>query len=61
MVSELVPPEQEELCVDVLRPKQARMLYVTRISHRMQKHKLVVTCTSALFMEIALGPPENEK
>jgi hypothetical protein len=34
---------------------------VTRISHRMQKDKLGVTCPDTHFLEIASGPPEHEK
>jgi hypothetical protein len=36
------------------------MHYVTRKSHRMQKHKFYITCPSALFMETILGPPKHE-
>jgi hypothetical protein len=36
------------------------MHYVTRRSHKMQKHKFSVMCPSALFMETALGAPEHE-
>jgi hypothetical protein len=37
------------------------MHYVTRRSHRMQKHNFGITCPIALFMESALGPPKHEK
>jgi hypothetical protein len=37
------------------------MNYVTRRSHRMQKHKNGVTCPGAPFMESAPGPPMQEK
>jgi hypothetical protein len=37
------------------------MHYVTRRFHWMQKHKLDVTCSEVLFMEIAPGPPKKEK
>jgi hypothetical protein len=37
------------------------MQYVIHRSHRMQIHKLGLTCPSALFMETTLGPPEQEK
>jgi hypothetical protein len=37
------------------------MHYVARRSHRMQKHKFDITSPSKLFMETALGPPENDK
>jgi hypothetical protein len=37
------------------------MQYMTRRSHRMQKHKFSVTCPDTLFMETALGTPEDEK
>jgi hypothetical protein len=35
------------------------MHYVTRRSQQMPKHKFGITFPSALFMEIALGPPEH--
>jgi hypothetical protein len=34
---------------------------VTRISHRMQKHKFDITCTDTVFMETAAVPAEQEK
>jgi hypothetical protein len=37
------------------------MHYMTRICHRMQKHKFDVTCPNALFMEAAPVPLEHEK
>jgi hypothetical protein len=37
------------------------MHYVTRKSHRIQKHKFGLTCPGALFMETAPGPPECKK
>jgi hypothetical protein len=37
------------------------MHYMTHRSHRMQKHKFGVTCSSTLFMKTAPGPPEHEK
>jgi hypothetical protein len=37
------------------------MHYVTRRSHRMQKHKFGITSPGKLFMETALGPLENDK
>jgi hypothetical protein len=37
------------------------MHYVTRKSHRMQKHKFGVTFLGSLFTETAPGPPEHEK
>jgi hypothetical protein len=37
------------------------MLYVTRRSHRMQKHKFGVTCPSVLFVESVLVPHKLEK
>jgi hypothetical protein len=37
------------------------MHYVTKISHRMQKHNFNVTCTDTLLMETALVPPKQEK
>jgi hypothetical protein len=56
-----VPPEHEQLCVDVSRPGCTRMHYVTHRSHRMQKYKFGVTCPDMLFMKTAPGPPEHEK
>jgi hypothetical protein len=32
--------------------------YVTRRSHRMQKHRFSITCPGVLMMETAPGPPE---
>jgi hypothetical protein len=57
----LVPPEHEELCVDVSRLGCTRMHYVTRKSHRMQQHKLGITCPNVLFVESTLVPPGHEK
>jgi hypothetical protein len=37
------------------------MLYVTRISHQMQRHKFNISCPDTLFMEMAAVPPEHEK
>jgi hypothetical protein len=37
------------------------MHYVTHIFYRMQKNRFGVTCSGAIFMEIAQGPPEHEK
>jgi hypothetical protein len=37
------------------------MHYVTRGSHRMQKHKFGVPCSEVFFMKTAPGPPEHEK
>jgi hypothetical protein len=36
------------------------MHYVTRISHRMQKHKFGVTGPGALFLESKPVPPKHE-
>jgi hypothetical protein len=51
----------KKLLVDDSLPGRTEMPYVTRRSHRMQKHKFNITCLGALFMETALGPPEHEK
>jgi hypothetical protein len=37
------------------------MHYVTRISHRMQKHKFGITYPEALFVKSVPVPPEHEK
>jgi hypothetical protein len=37
------------------------MHYITRMSHRIQKHKFGVTCPSALFAETVSGAPDHEK
>jgi hypothetical protein len=37
------------------------MEYMTRISHRMQKHKFNVSSLNMFFMETVLVPPEQEK
>jgi hypothetical protein len=37
------------------------MHYVTRKSHRMQKHKVGVTCPDALFVKSVLVRPKHEK
>jgi hypothetical protein len=37
------------------------MYNVTHKSHRMQKHKFIVTCSGMLFMKTAPSPPEHEK
>jgi hypothetical protein len=42
-------------------PGRTRMHYVTRRSHRMQKHRVCVTCLDALFTKTALSPLEQEK
>jgi hypothetical protein len=55
------PPEHEKLCIDVSRPGRTRMHYVTKRSHRIQKHKFSVTCPSTPFVESTLVPPEQEK
>jgi hypothetical protein len=36
------------------------MHYVTRRSHRMQKHKFSITCPSGIFVESMPVPHENE-
>jgi hypothetical protein len=42
-------------------PKHIGMHYVTRKSHRMQKHKFSVLCPDALFTETTPSPPSHEK
>jgi hypothetical protein len=37
------------------------MIYVTCMSHRMQKHKFSVTFPGVLFMETAPGLPKHKK
>jgi hypothetical protein len=37
------------------------MHYVTRRSHRMQKHKFSTMCPDALVVEFVLVPHEHEK
>jgi hypothetical protein len=37
------------------------MHYVTRRSHRMQKHKFGVTCPDVLFIKSIPVPPEHQK
>jgi hypothetical protein len=54
-------PEHEKKTADVLHPERTRMPYVTYSCHWMQKHKFGITCPNAPFMEIAVGPPKNEK
>jgi hypothetical protein len=49
--SEPVPPEHEKYCVDVSHLGCTGMHYVTRRSHRMQKHKFGITCPDAPFVE----------
>jgi hypothetical protein len=36
------------------------MHYVTRRSHRMQKHKFDVTCPDKFFVELVSVPPEHK-
>jgi hypothetical protein len=55
------PPELEKKCVDVRHPGCTGMYYVTRISHKMQKHKIGVLFPGVLSMETAPGLPENKK
>jgi hypothetical protein len=54
------PPEHEKYWVNVSWPGCAGMHYVTRRSHRMQKHKFRVTCPDALFLLTAPGPPKHD-
>jgi hypothetical protein len=61
METALGPPEHEKLCIDVSRPRHARMHYVIFRSHRMQKHKFDVTYPGALFVISIPVPPEHEK
>jgi hypothetical protein len=56
-----IPPKHEKYFIDVSCPRGTKMCYVTRISHRMQKHEFDITCPDALFMETAPVPPEHEK
>jgi hypothetical protein len=55
------PLEHKKYCVDVARLGHTGMHYVTHKSHRMQKHKFVITCLGALFIETSPGPPVHEK
>jgi hypothetical protein len=48
-----VPLEHEKEC--------RRFIYMTHISHWMQKHKFGVACTDALFMETTLASLKQEK
>jgi hypothetical protein len=59
--SELIPPEHVKYCIEVFHPRRTGMLYVTRRSHRMQKHKFGVMCPDVLFVESLPVPPEQEK
>jgi hypothetical protein len=61
METALGPPEHDKYYIDVSRLGRTEMHYVTHISHRMQKHKVSVTCPCVLYMKTALGPPEHEK
>jgi hypothetical protein len=54
-------PEDEKLCVDVLRHGRTRMHYVTRIPHRMQKYMFGATCPSTLFLDSLPVPSEHNK
>jgi hypothetical protein len=54
-------PKHEKFCIDVSRSGCTRMHYVTRRSHRMQKHKFSVTCPDALFIESVAVPLEHEE
>jgi hypothetical protein len=44
-----------------LHPRHIGMHYVSRRSHRIQKHEFGVTSPGVLFLETAPGPPEPEK
>jgi hypothetical protein len=55
------PPEHEKECIDVTRPGDTVMHFVTRRYHWMQKHKFGVRCPNAFFVESVLVPPEQEK
>jgi hypothetical protein len=59
--SQPILPEHEKQCIDILLPEWTGMHYVTRISHRMQKHKFGITCPDAHFVESLLVSPEHEK
>jgi hypothetical protein len=54
-------PEHEKCCLDISCLERTGMRYVTRRSHRMQNHKLDITCPSVLFVESVPSPPEHEK
>jgi hypothetical protein len=41
-------PENEKWCVDISRPRRFR-IYVSRRSHRMQKHKFSVRCPGSFL------------
>jgi hypothetical protein len=55
------PPKHEKYCIDVWHVGQTRMQYVTRRSHRKQKHKYSVMCPNTLFVISISVPPEHEK
>jgi hypothetical protein len=55
------PPEPKKECVDSSRPERTRMHYVTRRSHRMQKHKFGVMFPGALFVISVPVPLKYEK
>jgi hypothetical protein len=57
----LGPPRHEKSCNYISCPGRSEMHYVTRRSHRLQKHKFNVTSPGTLSMETALGRPEHEK
>jgi xanthine/CO dehydrogenase XdhC/CoxF family maturation factor len=47
--------------VNVSSPGHTRMHYVTHRSHRMQKHKIGITCLGALSVIFVLVAAEHEK
>jgi hypothetical protein len=49
------------LCVEVSHLGRTGMHYVTRRSHRMQKHKFGVSYPDTFFMETTPGPTEHQK
>jgi hypothetical protein len=49
METKPVPPEHEKLCENISRRRGARMHYVTRRYHRMEKHKFAISCPEAFL------------
>jgi hypothetical protein len=54
------PLEHGKYCVDVSCPGRTRTYYVTRRSHRMQKHKFGVMCPCGIFIGSAPSPLKLE-
>jgi hypothetical protein len=57
----LGPLEHQKYFVDVSHHGYTKTHYVIRGSHRMQKHKIGVTCLGAHFMGSVAGPLGHEK